>query len=137
MALQAEVDRPAPPRKAPHFLTLWKIRFPIGAIASIGHRLSGLVLLVLLPPAALALDASLRNRESFDALFAGLHAPWTALLVLAGVWAVSHHLLAGIRHLLMDAGVGWRLAQARATAWIATLAPPIIAVAAAVVWSLR
>ena len=134
MALQAEFERPAPPRKAPHFLTLWKIRFPIGAIASIGHRLSGLVLLVLLPPAALTLDESLRNRESFDALFAGLHAPWTALLVLAGVWAVSHHLLAGIRHLLMDAGVGSRLPRARASARLAIVFAVLCALAAAAGW---
>lgn len=134
MASRSEPDMPRPTRTAPRFLTLWKIRFPIGAIASIGHRLSGLLLLVTLPPLALTLDHSLRSHEDYDALFAGMHSPWMAPVVLIAVWAISQHLLAGIRHLFMDIGIGWRLPQARGTAWIATVAPPIAAVAAAIWW---
>ena len=37
--------------------------------------------------------------------------------LIAFVWALSFHLLAGVRHLLMDIGVGSHLADARRSAW--------------------
>lgn len=33
------------------------------------------------------------------------------------VWALAHHLLAGVRHLLSDIDVGSRLPAARRSAW--------------------
>ena len=119
---------------APKFLKLSQIRFPIGAIASIGHRVSGVLLLVSLPLLALALDRSLRSKSEFDALRDLVSEPWRALLLVILVWAAAHHVLAGVRHLLMDIGVGSRLSQARTSAWAAILAAGIIAFAAAVRW---
>ena len=37
------------PRRLPVFLNLAQIRFPIGAIASIAHRVSGVLLFIALP----------------------------------------------------------------------------------------
>lgn len=117
---------------APKFLNLLQIRFPIGAIASIGHRISGVLLALSLPLLALALDHSLRSEAEFAALRDLIPAPWRALLLIIVVWAGAHHLLAGIRHLLMDLGIGSPLAQARASAWSVILAATIIALVAAV-----
>ncbi|WP_018991723.1 succinate dehydrogenase, cytochrome b556 subunit [Aromatoleum toluclasticum] len=119
---------------APKFLNLSQVRFPVGAIASIGHRVSGVLLLVSLPLLALALDRSLRSKSEFDALRDLVSEPWRALLLVILVWAAAHHVLAGVRHLLMDIGVGSRLSQARTSAWAAILAAGIIALAAAVRW---
>lgn len=119
---------------APKFLKLSQIRFPIGAIASIGHRVSGVLLVVSLPLLAFALDRSLRSESEFDALRDLVSEPWRALLLVILVWAAAHHVLAGVRHLLMDIGVGSRLSQARTSAWAAILAAGIIAFAAAVRW---
>ena len=119
---------------APKFLNLSQIRFPVGAIASIGHRVSGVLLLVSLPLLALALDRSLRSESEFEALRDLVSEPWRALLLVILVWAAAHHVLAGVRHLLMDIGVGSRLSQARTSAWAAILAAGIIALAAAVRW---
>ena len=58
---------PAPPRDAPKFLNLAQIRFPIGAIASIGHRISGGLLLISLPFLVLALERSLRSEADYAA----------------------------------------------------------------------
>lgn len=124
----------APPGSAPKFLNLSQIRFPIGAIASIGHRLSGVLLLVTLPLLALALDRSLRSEAEFEALRDFVSAPVRALLLVVVVWAASHHVLAGVRHLLMDVGVGSRLDQARSSAWAAIVAAAVIALAAAARW---
>ena len=49
------MDRPPP--RLPVFLNLAQIRFPIGAIASIAHRVAGVLLLIALPVVALMLDA--------------------------------------------------------------------------------
>lgn len=124
----------APPGSAPKFLNLSQIRFPIGAIASIGHRISGVLLLVTLPFLALALDRSLRSEAEFEALRDLVSAPGRALLLVVVVWAASHHVLAGVRHLLMDVGIGSRLAQARTSAWAAIVAAAVIALAVAARW---
>ncbi|WRL48931.1 succinate dehydrogenase, cytochrome b556 subunit [Aromatoleum evansii] len=119
---------------AQKFLNLSQIRFPIGAIASIGHRISGVLLLVSLPLLALALDRSLRSEPEFAAVRDLISEPWRVLLLVILVWAAAHHVLAGVRHLLMDIGVGSRLAQARTSAWAAILAAGIVALAAALRW---
>lgn len=121
-------------RERPRFLALWQIRFPIGAIASIGHRVSGVLLLVALPPLTLALDQSLRGRSGFEQLLDELRSPQLAPLVFVAVWALTHHLLAGIRHLAMDIGIGFRLRQARATAWISIVAALLAAAVTALRW---
>ncbi len=45
------------PRRLLVFLNLAQIRFPIGAIASIAHRVSGVLLFIALPVLAALLDA--------------------------------------------------------------------------------
>ena len=125
---------PAPPRAAPKFLNLAQIRFPIGAIASIGHRISGVLLLISLPFLVLALERSLRSEADYAALGTWLNSPWRALLLVVMVWAATHHLLAGVRHMLMDIGIGSRLAQARMSAWSTIVAALIIALLAAIRW---
>ncbi|NMG14495.1 succinate dehydrogenase, cytochrome b556 subunit [Aromatoleum bremense] len=123
-----------PPGSATKFLNLSQIRFPIGAIASIGHRISGVLLLITLPLLALALDRSLRSEAEFEALRDLVSAPGRALLLVVVVWAASHHVLAGLRHLLMDVGIGSRLDQARSSAWAAIVAAALIALAVAARW---
>jgi len=119
---------------APKFLNLFHIRFPIGAIASIGHRVSGVLLLISLPLLAFALERSLNSESAFESLRMAITAPWRGLLLLVLVWALAHHVLAGVRHLLMDIGIGSLLAQARISAWAVILTAAIIAIAAAIRW---
>lgn len=108
--------------KAPKFLNLTQIRFPIGAIASIGHRLSGIILIVCLPLLVNGLDESLRSEAEFLILHDQLAEPWLTVPLAILAWAAAHHVAAGIRHLLMDAGIGVALPQARASArWVLAL----------------
>src|SRR5690606_18850459 len=86
---------------APKFLNLFEIRFPVGAIASIGHRISGVLLILALPLAAQALERSLHSEAEFRALLAMRASPWASIATAVVAWAIAHHLLAGIRHLLM------------------------------------
>ncbi len=52
-------------RRLPVFLNLAQIRFPIGAIASIAHRVSGVLLFIALPVVSVLLDTSLRDEAGF------------------------------------------------------------------------
>ncbi len=119
---------------APKFLNLLQIRFPVGAIASIAHRVSGVLLLVALPLLARTLERSLRSEADYQALLDATRSPWTALALVIVVWAAAHHVLAGVRHLLMDVGVGSRLVRARASAWTVLVAAVVLAAASAVRW---
>jgi succinate dehydrogenase / fumarate reductase, cytochrome b subunit len=118
----------------PRFLTLWNIRFPVGAIASIGHRVSGVLLLLTLPLLALALERSLRSAVDYAQLLDILRSRAIAPVMIVAIWALAHHVFAGIRHLLMDIGIGAPLSQARASAQAAIAAALIAALLAALGW---
>lgn len=105
----------------PVFLDVTRIRFPVGAVASMGHRVSGLALAIALPFAVLALQRSL---EDGALAFAG----WMRLPAALLAWAAAHHLFAGVRHLLMEAGVGASLFAARRSAYAALIAAAAIGV---------
>jgi succinate dehydrogenase / fumarate reductase, cytochrome b subunit len=112
----------------PVFLNLLYIEMPVGAITSIGHRISGVVLALGLPGALYILALSLRSEQGFKAALEDLGSlPVKATAVLLA-WALSHHLLAGVRHLLSDINVGSPLSIARKTAYVVNIAAVSIAV---------
>lgn len=123
----------SPAKTPPRFLTLRDIRFPIGAIASIGHRISGVLLLLALPLLALALERSLRSASDHAQLLDLLRSRWVAPVMVLAAWALAHHVVAGIRHLLMDVGIGAPLQQARASAQ-AAIAAGLVAAAVTALW---
>ena len=102
--------------RRPVFLDLTKLRFPIGAITSILHRVAGVVLALILPLLVLALQRSVADEASYASLLHRAHSPWAVPVLALMCWALCHHLLAGFRHLLMDAGWGSSLTVARRTA---------------------
>ncbi|AKJ28269.1 succinate dehydrogenase [Caldimonas brevitalea] len=84
-------------------------RLPAAGWVSILHRVSGLLLFVLLPFTIWLFDKSLTSEVSFEeftsAFRAGLWifpAWFVKLVVLAMIWAYLHHFIAGMRHLWMD-----------------------------------
>ena len=90
----------------PVYLNLFQFRFPLAAIVSIMHRISGVALFVGM---ALLLDLLAMALES-DAGFAEAAALISTLPVKLFIWlvlaALIYHLVAGIRHMLMDFHVG-------------------------------
>ncbi len=105
--------------KRPIFLNLFKMKFPPMAILSIMHRVSGVLLFLLLPFALYLLDCSLRTEQSFAQLAVALATPGIMMLLLwVLISASAFHLLAGIRHLIMDCGVGEHLNTARRSAYL-------------------
>lgn len=53
------------------------------------------------------------------------------LLALVFIWALAHHLFAGVRHLLSDVDIGSRLTVARRSAWIVNIGGLAVALLAA------
>lgn len=82
------------------------MRLPITAWASITHRASGVFLFAAMAFLIWALDMSLRSPESFAALQDILTSPVARLILLVIMAALIYHSLAGIRHLVMDFGIG-------------------------------
>lgn len=117
----------------PRFLNLFQIRFPVGAIVSIGHRVAGALLLCLLPLSVIALEYSLSSPAGFERLRDALSAYWLLPLLLVATWSSTHHVLGGLRHMLMDIGIGYRLDHARASAR-AVIASGLLVACGALVW---
>ena len=92
--------------KRPVNLDIGSIRLPITAYVSILHRISGVVLLVLAGVGLWMLDVSLGSEAGFAALQEALASFWVKLVLWALVAALAYHLTAGIRHLVMDLGIG-------------------------------
>lgn len=99
-------------------LNLLTIRFPVTAIVSILHRISGVVLFLALPFMLWMLDVSLQSAESFDAIGALLDKLHMKLIVWVVMSAALYHVLAGIRHLFMDYGWFGQLQSARRAAYV-------------------
>ena len=97
-------------------LDLASLKFPPMAIASILHRLSGMVLFFLLPVMLYLLSVSLDSDASFMQLHETLKGPYYKLMLWVFSAALVYHLLAGIRHMLLDVGVGEALVAARLSA---------------------
>ena len=99
--------------KRPVNLDLSTIKFPVTAIASITHRVTGVAIFLALPILLWMLDRSLASPESFADLKELMTSPLVKLVVWAILAVLLYHLVAGIRHLVMDAGVGERLEGGR------------------------
>lgn len=118
-------------RRRATFFNLLQIQMPVGAVTSISHRLTGALLALAVPYGVFLLGLSLQGPggyEEVSALFDGW--AYRAGAVVA-IWAFSHHLLAGLRHLLMDIDVGSRLQAARRSAWTVNVAGVALAALAA------
>ena len=87
-------------------LELTTIKFPITALASISHRVTGVLLFFSSVLLVWALDASLASEESFNRLVKLLSSTGVKAVLWAFLVIFSYHALAGIRHLIMDVGIG-------------------------------
>ena len=120
-------------KQRPKNLNLFTIRFPLPAIISILHRISGVILFLLVPFMLWGLSLSLSSSQDFDDLHLFLSSPFMKLLIWGGLSAFIYHFMAGIRHLLMDMHVGEALESGRLSAKL-TLASSIILIILAGIW---
>lgn len=118
-------------RHRPVFFNLTQIQMPVGALTSITHRVTGILLALGIPFSIYLLDLSLQSPQSYAqviSLFDRLAFRGVAIVL---IWALAHHSLAGIRHLLSDIDVGSQLPAARRSAWVVNLGGVAVALLAA------
>jgi succinate dehydrogenase / fumarate reductase cytochrome b subunit len=84
-------------------------RLPAAGIVSILHRISGLIMFLLLPLLVWMFDTSVSSEISFAKFSAAftvglgfVPAVLVKVVVLSLIWAYLHHLIAGVRHVYMD-----------------------------------
>ena len=104
------------------------------AIASILHRISGVVIFLLIPVLLYVLQQSLASEAAFAAvktdILGGLIGGLLVFVALAGL---IFHLVAGIKHLIQDFGVGESLQGGRLFATLA-LVVSVVLILCAFVW---
>ena len=111
----------------PISLSLARFRWPVTAIASIAHRISGVLLflgfayLLYLLDLALSSEAGFTEASALLAMIGPKLALWVVLALLA------YHLLAGVKHLLLDLHVGDTFAAAKAASWLVFAATAVAA----------
>ncbi|OQM77160.1 succinate dehydrogenase, cytochrome b556 subunit [Manganibacter manganicus] len=99
---------------SPH-LTIY--RPPITMTTSIVHRITGGALYFGTLLVAWWLTAAAGPQDYFE-FVNGIFGSWIGQLVLFGyTWALLHHLLGGIRHLIWDTGAGLEKHTASKIAW--------------------
>ncbi|HTO17784.1 MAG TPA: succinate dehydrogenase, cytochrome b556 subunit [Pseudomonas sp.] len=114
-------------------LDLRTIKLPVTAYTSILHRVSGVILFLGLVVLLYGLDMSLASEESFEELKACLASPLAKLVIWGLLSALLYHLVAGIRHLFMDAGVGETLEGGKLGSKI-VIAVAVVLIVLAGVW---
>lgn len=90
-------------------LNLATFKWPITAISSILHRISGVLLFLAVPFCLWALEKSLNSKAEFNQVKQLLQGDLSKLILWAILSLLTYHIVAGIRHLLMDAGIGEEL----------------------------
>ena len=91
------------------FKDLPTYRLPAAGWVSILHRVSGVLMFVLLPFIIWMFDTSVSSELSFARFRAAFNAGlgfvpgwFVKLVALSLIWAYLHHFIAGVRHVWMD-----------------------------------
>lgn len=105
----------SPRNKRPEFRNIHALkdlpsyRLPAAGIVSILHRVSGVLMFLLMPFIIWMFDVSVSSEISFSRFTSafgpgiGFVPGWfVKLTALALIWAYLHHFIAGLRHLWMD-----------------------------------
>lgn len=122
-------------KNRPKHLALHLIKLPLPGVVSILHRVSGLLLFLMLPLLLTMLQYSLRSIETYTQLAGVLQNPFIKLILLGLLWAFLHHFCSGIRYLAIDLDYGVGLGQARASSrWVLIVSLGLTALLGAWLW---
>jgi len=103
---------PRPVYRNIHVTDIVSYRLPPAGIVSILHRISGVVMFLMLPFIFWMFDTSVTSEISYDKFTSvftagcadGAVPGWFFKIIALGlIWAYLHHFTAGVRHLIMDA----------------------------------
>ena len=114
-------------------LALWTFKYPLAAIASLTHRITGAVLFVGIALLLYLLELALASGQGFAEAKALLAQPLPKLIVFGVVATLIYHLVAGIKHLLLDFHVGDSLEGGHRAAQL-TIAVSVVLIVVAGAW---
>ena len=121
-------------KKRPVNLDLGTIALPITSYVSILHRASGVLMFVAVAVLLLRMGRRLASAASFNALGNLSNNPLCQVIVWGTLAALGYHSVAGMRHMIMDFGVGEDSFHAgRLSAWVA-LALAVVVIALITLW---
>ena len=113
--------------KRPVNLDIGTIKLPITSYVSILHRVSGVVLFFAVALLLCVFDASLESEQSFESLKESLSSSIWQMVIWAALAALAYHVVAGIRHLIMDLGFGEDNFQSgQSSAWVVVVIAIVI-----------
>lgn len=122
-------------KKRPVNLDIATIKLPITAYVSILHRISGVFLFAGVAVLLWMLDASLDSQEGFNSIRDLASSSVCQIILWVVLAALAYHCVAGIRHLIMDFGIGESLKGGQAGAKLALVVAIVLIVLAGVwVW---
>jgi len=113
------------------FLNLFQVRFPVTAVISIGHRITGVALFLAIPLLVYLLELSLSSAAGYAQVIDFLDRPLLRFVSVLLIWAFAHHYYAGIRYLLLDIDLGVGRKTATQSSWLVLIAGFVTMLAAA------
>ena len=116
----------------PIYLDLMAYRFPLAAIGSVLHRISGVLLFILMPWVVSLLAASLSSEQAYSHVQHTLHGVAGRFAMWVFLASLAYHLCAGLRHIAMDFGLGETLEAARYSTLVVLLVSAVLVVLAGV-----
>lgn len=120
----------------PKNLDLTTIQLPLPAKASILHRISGFALFFAVAFMLCALGSSLESEQTFVEIQNAMGSFVGKLITWGILSALGYHFVAGIKHLLMDAGIGEEKESGRVGAMVTLVAGVVVIILAGVwVWA--
>ncbi|WP_035482123.1 succinate dehydrogenase cytochrome b556 subunit [Gallaecimonas xiamenensis] len=119
-------------KQRPVNLQLTTISFPITAIASILHRVSGVIMFFAVAILLWMLAQSLSSEAGFASVKAMMTGGFAKFILWGILTALAYHLVGGIRHLIMDMGYWEELPSGKASAAVAFVITLILSVLAGV-----
>ncbi len=122
-------------KQRPVSIGVTSYKFPITAITSITHRITGVILFFAVPMLLWALGEASSSSQGFNNVADIIKSPLGKIVTWGIVSSVAFHVIAGVRHLIMDMGYGEEFESARVGATLVIVLSAIAIIAAGVwVW---
>ena len=104
-------------KQRPVYLSLTQFGWPFPAIASIFHRITGMLLFLGVGYLLWLLSLGLESEAGFAEATDVLAAPFAKIVLWAVLSMLIYHILAGVKHMIMDFHVGDSLEVATAASY--------------------
>lgn len=116
-------------------IVLTTFYWPLAAIASITHRITGVALFVAIAFMLYILDLALSSPEGFASARALMEEPLAKLIAWGILALLIYHFVAGVKHLFLDFDIGDSLEGAKRAAQVVIVTSVVLIVLAGVwIW---